>query len=86
MKKDKKLRNRVKKELKKCGIVSDSSSDSESSDESYFDSSDSKSDQSSRKKKKQKKHKKKKSGINAKASDRVKNPQNGRIHICNLSM
>ena len=75
LRKDKKLRNRVKKELKKCGIVSNSSSDSESSDESYFDSSDSKSDQSSKKKKKQKKHKKKKSGINAKASDRVKNPQ-----------
>lgn len=77
LRKDTKLRNRVKKELKKCGIVSESSSDSESSAESYFDSSesDTKSDQSNKKKKKQKKHKKKKSGINAKASDRVKNPQ-----------
>ena len=59
LRKDKKLRNRVKRELKKCGIVSESSSDSESSDKSYFNSSDSKSDQSSKKKKNQKSTKRK---------------------------
>ena len=70
------MRHRVKKELQEFGILSESSSEAESSHESYFDSSDdSKSDHSSKKKKKHKKHKSKKSGINAKASDRVKNPQ-----------
>ena len=35
LRKDKKLRNCVKKELKESGIVSESSSDSESSDELF---------------------------------------------------
>ena len=65
------LRHKVQKELKKHGLLSDmssSSSDSSSSDDSST-SSDSE-------KKKKKKHKhKKKSGINAKASDKVRYPQ-----------
>ena len=64
----------MNKELKKHSLISETDSDSQSSD-SYFDSSDSESDESSKKKKKHRKHKKKKSGINAKALDRVKYPQ-----------
>ena len=60
LRKDKKLRDLVKKELKKCGLVSESSSLSdESSKESYFDSSESESDQSDKKKKKCRKIKRK---------------------------
>ena len=75
LRKDKKLREKVKKELKSLKLFSDSSSGSSESSCSYFDdSSDDDSNDKSSKKKKHK-NKKKKSGINAKASDRVKNPQ-----------
>ena len=76
LRKDKKLRQKARKELKLLQLLSDSDTDSSegSSSESYFDSTDT-SDLDSKKKKKKQKHKKKKSGINAKASDRVKNPQ-----------
>ena len=65
------LRHKVQKELKKHGLLSDmssSSSDSSSSDDSSTSSN------SEKKKKKKHKHKKK-SGINAKASDKVRYPQ-----------
>ena len=74
LRKNPKLQNKVKKELKKIGLTSSNLNNSSSS--SSGDSSDSSSasdDDNSKKKKKHKKHKK--SGINAKASDRVKNPQ-----------
>ena len=76
LQKDKKLRQKARKELKLLQLLSDSDTDSSegSSSESYFDSTDT-SDLDSKKKKKKQKHKKKKSGINAKASDHVKNPQ-----------
>ena len=71
---DSKLRHTVQKQLKEHGLLSDMSSTSSDSDSSsYFDDSDdSKSEKKS--KKKRSKHKKK-SGINAKASDKVRHPQ-----------
>ena len=73
---DSKLRHKVQKQLKEHGLLSDlSSSSSDSSSSSYFEDSD---DDSKSEKKSKKKHKhshRKKSGINAKASDKVKHPQ-----------
>ena len=79
LRKEKSLRDKARKELKLLELLSDTetdSSESSSSSESYFDSSDeSVSDSKKKKQKHKKKKKKKKSGINAKASDRVRNPQ-----------
>ena len=76
LRKDKSLRDKARKELKLLELLSDTetdSSESSSSSDSFFDSSDE--SVSDSKKKKQKHKKKKKPGINAKASDRVRNPQ-----------
>ena len=75
LRKDKKLREKARKELKFLALLSDSEADGSdgSSSESYFDSSSDNAKSESKKKKK--KHRTKKSGINAKASDRVKHPQ-----------
>lgn len=73
---DKDLMRKVRKELKKQSLLSDS--ESCSSDNSYLDdysSNYTSSDESKNKKNKKKKHKKKKSGISAQASDRVRYPQ-----------
>lgn len=86
LRKDKKLRKSVKKELKSLGLhCEDLSSASKSPDMSSESTSSSSSDESddesssSRKHKKSKGHKskknKKKSGIKAKSSDKVKSPQ-----------
>ena len=85
LKQNPKLQKKVQKELSKLGLKvvslpnessssADNSSDSSSSDcdSSHIDSDNSKS-KSKKKKLKSKKHKK--SGINAKSSDKVKNPQ-----------
>ena len=75
LRKNPKLQNKVKKELKKIGL-SCNNLDSSSSSVSSSSSSESSSSSDSESIKKKKKHRKhKKSGINAKASDRVKNPQ-----------
>ena len=81
---DEHLQSLVRKELKKMGLAdkNDESSDTDS-DRSFISSSSSDSDDSSSdnhsnsksKKKNKKKKKKKKSGISAKASDKVKFPQ-----------
>ena len=74
LRKNPKLQKKVQKELNKLGLKClsiESSSESESSDSSTSSSSDS--DSLKKKKKKHKKHKK--SGINAKSSDKVKDPQ-----------
>ena len=79
---DEHLQTLVRKELKKMGLSdknaesSDTDSDiSSSSSSSSSDSDDSSSDNKSHSKSKKKKKKKKKSGISAKASDKVKFPQ-----------
>ena len=75
LRKDKKLRQKARKELKFLALLSDSDADGSdgSSSGSYFDSGSDTANSESKKKKK--KYKAKKSGINAKASDRVKHPQ-----------
>ena len=74
LRKNPKLQKQVQKELSKLGLKvvlsSSSSSESESTDSSSTDS-----DSSKKKKKKHKSKKHKKSGINAKSSDKVKDPQ-----------
>ena len=65
------LKSKAKKELKKLGLSLDDSETSDNSSTSYFESEES----DSGKKKKKDNKKKLKSGINAKASDRVKFPQ-----------
>ena len=86
LRKDKKLRKSVRKELKSLGLhceelSSASISDNSSSESTSSYNSDTSDDDSSsnRKVKKEKKHKskknKKKSGIKAKSSDKVKSPQ-----------
>ena len=71
---DPKLRHSVQRQLKEHGLLSDLSNDSTDSNSSSSD--DNNSDDSKSKKKSKKKHKhKKRSGINAKASDKVRNPQ-----------
>ncbi|MEW8546061.1 MAG: hypothetical protein AB2693_21270, partial [Candidatus Thiodiazotropha sp.] len=80
LRKDMKLKKLVKKELISLGLDSSSSSSSSSSSTTKSDSSSSSKEESessvSKKHKKKKKHShKKKSGINAKASDKVKFPQ-----------
>ena len=76
------MRDKARKELKLLELLSDTetdSSESSSSSDSFFNSSDEFVSDSKKKKQKQhkkkKKKKKKKSGINAKASDRVRNTQ-----------
>ena len=72
LKSDDKLRHKVQTELKKHGLLSDMSPSSIS--ESSSSSDDSSSNNEKKKKKKEHKHKKK-SGIKAKASDKVRHPQ-----------
>lgn len=69
------LRRKVRKELKKHCLLSDSDDESDFSDISSDDSITNSSSDESKRKKKHRKHKSKRSGIKAKASDRVKHPQ-----------
>ena len=64
----------MNKQLRKHGLLSDKSDSSSSRTDSYFDDTDSSSKSGDSKKKKKHKHKKR-SGINAKASDKVRHPQ-----------
>ena len=71
-----KLQKQVQKELIKLGLkVVSLQSESSSSESEFFDSSSTDSDSSKKKKKKHKSKKHKKLGINAKSSDKVKDPQ-----------
>lgn len=76
LRKDEKLKLRVRKELKKLGLDSSCSLNNDDDDsESSSSESDESSDSQEERKKKKKKNKRKKSGISAKASDKVKFPQ-----------
>ena len=75
LRKNPKLQKQVQKELSKLGLKVVLSSSSSSSESESTDSSSTDSDSSKKKKKKHKSKKHKKSGINAKSSDKVKDPQ-----------
>ena len=78
LRKDEKLKLRAKKEMLKLGLISESESESslETADsDSYFDSTDESEKVKYKSKKNKSKSKKHRSGINAKAADRVKFPQ-----------
>ena len=74
---EKQLKSKVQKIMKQFSLNDDDSSsvDTSVSGGSYFESDKSDNDSDDEKKKKKKKKKKVKSGINAKAADRVKRPQ-----------
>ena len=75
LRKNPKLQKQVQKEVSKLGLKVVLSSSSSSSESESTDSSSTDSDSSKKKKKKHKSKKHKKSGINAKSSDKVKDPQ-----------
>ena len=65
---------KLRRQLKEHGLLSDLSNDSTDSNSSSFDDTNSENSKSKKKRKKKHKHKKR-SGINANASDKVRNPQ-----------
>lgn len=78
LRKDEKLKLRARKEMLKLGLISESESESSSEiadSDSYFDSTDESGKVKYKSKKSKSKSKKHRSGINAKAADRVKFPQ-----------